>query len=218
MKLLCFISIVILPCSALGAAAPFSHSGKLHSLDEKALRGLRGGRQVSKSPQSSIDHSLRQQPIIALQASQWTHLHKAHKVKAGVRKRKLKRSTKTSRTLRQHLSKMHHRMKRGLKRMFKMHSEKHIQTGAVGACKNKLTWWIKVKKKCTKAYGKGSRWDKGKQGGKCKDAWNSCSTGFYAICCTQPLGPKNMEAYCANQKMTAEGDEKADHLIPNTRT
>merc|ERR1719247_601674 len=72
-----------------------------------------------------------------------------------------------------------------------------------GICRgSKLRWWIIIKKKCYKAFGKNSKWDRDKQEGKCAEAWNECNTGFYAVCCTQPLGPKHMDAYCAKQNLT----------------
>lgn len=88
--------------------------------------------------------------------------------------------------------------------------QEHKQTSKVGACRNKLRWWVKTLKKCTKAFGKDSKWDKTRSNGQCQDAWDDCNTGFYAVCCTQPLGPKNMEAYCANQNMTIDADHNND--------
>lgn len=93
-----------------------------------------------------------------------------------------------------------------LQRRFKTHrhvSQKQGQVQKVGVCRgSKLRWWVKIKKKCNKAFGANSKWDRERQGGKCGEAWNDCNTGFYAVCCTQPLGPKNMDAYCAKQNLT----------------
>jgi hypothetical protein len=74
----------------------------------------------------------------------------------------------------------------------------------LGVCRgSKLKWWIAIKKKCAKAYGADSKWDRNRLEGKCSEAWSSCNTGFYAVCCTQPEGPKNMKAYCELADMTA---------------
>jgi len=86
----------------------------------------------------------------------------------------------------------------------------------VGICRGfKLKWWVKIKKKCQKAYGSDSKWDRNKLDGKCTEAWNACNTGFYAVCCTQPLGPKNLKAFCEKKGLTIikDGDGKA--LDPN---
>jgi len=98
-------------------------------------------------------------------------------------------------------------MTHGLKQMFKTRQhqlQKRRQKQDVGiTCKgNKLRWWIKIKKKCQKAYGRDSKWDRDAQDGKCADAWSKCITGFYAVCCSNPVGPKNTEAYCAKQNLT----------------
>lgn len=75
---------------------------------------------------------------------------------------------------------------------------------SLGSCRGlKLKWWIKIKKKCTKSFGKDSKWDRQRLNGKCGRAWNSCITGFYAVCCTQPLGPKNLGTFCARENLTA---------------
>jgi len=121
-------------------------------------------------------------PIVALQSAQSTHLQAT-------------------------FSKVKRRIRHGLKRMFakqqKHASKKTKQTQDVGICRgNKLRWWIKVKKKCVKAYGRDSKWDRNKLDGKCAKAWKDCTTGFYAVCCSQPMGAKNMEAYCAGQALT----------------
>lgn len=79
-----------------------------------------------------------------------------------------------------------------------------------GACRSKLKWWVKVLKKCRKNFGKDSKWDRDRLNGDCKDAWNNCNTGFYAVCCTQPQGPKNLETYCAKQNMTIDEDHDGD--------
>merc|ERR1719174_464123 len=80
-----------------------------------------------------------------------------------------------------------------------------------GICRGmKLKWWIKIQKKCSKAYGPDSKWDRNRLDGKCAGAWNSCNTGFYAVCCTQPVGPKNLAAYCEKANLTAEEGEAAN--------
>jgi hypothetical protein len=80
----------------------------------------------------------------------------------------------------------------------------------LGRCRGmKLKWWIRVKKKCSKAYGSDSRWDRNRLNGKCAKAWRTCNTGFYAVCCTRPTGPKTMEAYCEQKEMTQEPTQAA---------
>jgi len=64
-----------------------------------------------------------------------------------------------------------------------------------------------IKKKCQKSFGKDSRWDREAKDGQCAQAWSDCNTGFYASCCSQVAGPKDMKAYC---------DEKASNSGPAT--
>merc|ERR1719326_1305319 len=101
---------------------------------------------------------------------------------------------------------MHRRMTHGLKRRFKnrLHlSRRQRETQKLGGCRtSKLKWWIKIKKKCIKAYGDDSRWDREKGEGKCAEAWSNCNTGFYAVCCSQKVGAKTADAYCAGQALT----------------
>jgi len=99
--------------------------------------------------------------------------------------------------------------------MQKQLSRRH-QRIKLGICRGmKLKWWIKIKKKCQKAYGSDSKWDRKKLDGKCTEAWNACNTGFYAVCCTQPLGPKNLKAFCEKKGMTMVKDEDGHALYPN---
>jgi hypothetical protein len=79
----------------------------------------------------------------------------------------------------------------------------------MGICKHggKFAWMLKVRAKCKKAYGEDSQWDRSRLDGKCQKAWKLCNTGFYAVCCTNPSGPKNMGAYC--EKRDLEQDELA---------
>lgn len=85
------------------------------------------------------------------------------------------------------------------------HRQKHASNNDLAVCrKRRLIWWITIRKKCQKAFGKGSKWDKSRKEGMCRKAWSSCRTFYYSLCCTQPSGPKTMEAYC--DKCDAEND------------
>jgi hypothetical protein len=77
-----------------------------------------------------------------------------------------------------------------------------------GVCRRgKLRWWIKIQKRCAKGFGKDSRWDR-KKSKECNMAWNSCNTGFWGVCCSQPEGPKTIGAYCEKKKEQEEIEEK----------
>jgi hypothetical protein len=91
-------------------------------------------------------------------------------------------------------------------------SRRELQT--LGICRGrKLIWWIKIRRKCIKAYGKDSKWDRRKLNGQCSNAWSVCNTGFYAVCCTQTDGPKDLNTYCDEKNLeqdpNADGDDKA---------
>jgi len=43
-------------------------------------------------------------------------------------------------------------------------------------------------------------------GGQCTSAWKSCNTGFYSVCCSQPEGPKTLNAYCEKEDMEKKGE------------
>jgi len=194
---LCRLAFLVLPHVVLGVAksadAQLTHAGQLSAatLHEKPTT-LRGGHPslAQVSPPHHHHH------LVALQASQKTHLKSG--VASGVTRSKSRLARRARRSLARRMihaqDKMNRRERKGVQKL--------------AACRGlKLKWWIKIKKKCTKAYGADSKWDRNRLKGKCSDAWNSCNTGFYAVCCTQPLGPKNMQAYCEKQNMT----EGANH-------
>jgi len=79
-----------------------------------------------------------------------------------------------------------------------------------GRCKGrKLIWWIKMRRKCQKEFGKESKWDRKKMGGQCTTAWKSCNTGFYTVCCSQPAGPKTLNAYCEKEELQKKNLDQA---------
>lgn len=70
----------------------------------------------------------------------------------------------------------------------------------------KLRWWINIKRKCKKAYGEQSRWDRTLLDGWCREAWNVCNTPAYTSCCTQVKGPATMEEYCQENTTETQKD------------
>merc|ERR1719253_1336389 len=181
--------ILVLLCAVLdvasSASGKLSHNGQLTSASNDRWTAPHDGHFLARA---SSQHP-HPPPIVALQASQKTHL------KAGAARSK---STLGRRAKRSRLDRMIHAQDK-LSRRQKESMKK------LGICRGKkLRWWIKIKKKCTKAYGQDSKWDRSRLDGKCGDAWNSCNTGFYAVCCSQPLGPKNLKAYCEKQNLTAK--------------
>jgi len=153
------------------------------------------------SAKSGIVHA-----ISALQASSAVQLQsqRSSSKKASMKRTSLRTSSKRSRTQRSakksssRLDRML-RKQRGMTRMQKQ-AQKTALCGGM-----KLKWWIKIKKKCQKSFGQDSKWDQNRLKGECGDAWDQCHTAFYAVCCTQPTGPKSLSAYCAKAGMTAQG-------------
>lgn len=178
-RLFYIVAVLALPFVTLGAVTSklnkqSEHSGSL-TATEGTRAGLRGGLHAAKVPAT-----------LKLQVS---------KTQASNLKKTGHKATKHSHSLLQRRFHTNHRA-----------AQKQNLTEKVGTgiCRgSKLRWWIIIKKKCFKAFGKNSKWDRDRQDGKCAEAWNDCNTGFYAVCCTQPLGPRNMDAYCAKQNMTS---------------
>lgn len=172
------ITLLVLPYVALGAV--FSTSAV--ELDHE--RGTPAGHvQTALRGNLHIEHRHHQPHSRGLAALQAATIGGAQLRKSRVHK--TRRLSKLERLI--------HRQEK-MSRRQKRYSQ--------GICRGmKLKWWITIKRKCSKAYGPDSRWDRNRLDGKCGKAWNSCNTGFYAVCCTKPLGPKNLEAYCEEQKM-----------------
>lgn len=73
-----------------------------------------------------------------------------------------------------------------------------------------------IKKKCQKSFGKDSRWDREAKDGQCAEAWSECNTGFYASCCSQVAGPKDMKAYCDEKASTSSDPAAAANASQDT--
>lgn len=180
-RLFYVVAVLALPLATFGAVTSklskhSDYSGSLTASDGKRF-GLRGGPHAPKAPAT-----------VALQVAQ---------AKAKVSSL-LKTGHKAARHSNSLLQRRFHTNHRGTQK------HKLAQKVGSGVCRgSKLRWWIIIKKKCNKAFGKNSKWDRDRQDGKCADAWNECNTGFYAVCCTQPLGPRDMDAYCAQQNSTS---------------
>jgi len=184
----CRFALLVLPCAVLGAIVAsadelmsedeqLSHVGQLspstRHVHPAALRG--------RFAASMVGLQRHEVPFVALQTSDASLLQASHR---NVGASGTARVEKSSHSV--------HRLDRVEERL------------RVGSCRGlKLKWWIKIKKKCSKSFGRDSKWDRQRLNGKCASAWNSCITGFYAVCCTQPLGPKNLGTFCAKENLTA---------------
>lgn len=84
----------------------------------------------------------------------------------------------------------------------------------LGCRGSKLKFWITVKQKCRKAYGGKSKWDKSRLNGHCKTAWDLCSTASYAVCCSQPVGAKDLGSYCKGMDATHGNPDAACEVAP----
>jgi len=69
---------------------------------------------------------------------------------------------------------------------------------------NQYGWMVSIRTTCTDSFGDESVWDNGRAEGACRQAWDECLTDFSGQCCTQPEGPRNMQAYCATQNGTQD--------------
>lgn len=193
-RLVLLASCVVLGVAASNADSKLSHGGQLKVDDRHTQPALRGG-----PPVSTIFQLHRQHPIVALQASQATHRQDAG---AAVLYRDVRNSLRRAR----HTAKNSHQGSNN--KLALMETEFKQETGV---CRGmKLKWWIKIKKKCAKAYGPDSKWDRSKLDGQCTTAWDKCNTGFYAVCCTQPLGPRDLGTYCAQQNMKEQDGSRHD--------
>lgn len=213
-----YAALLALPCFGVAATVKHgtnSHAAKFGSNDEHAPPQHRDHLPDLNSPRSSFLHVHRQTPMIALQASQSTHLQSSI-LKARHKSKSASMAMQRSESWLKHLRTLQRRNMKGLKAMVKNQkknkSQKQGGKEKLGICKgSKLKWWIKATKKCKKAFGGESRWDKDKMDGRCKEKWDECVTGYYSVCCSQPQGPKTMDAYCAGKSLTVyKATDKAD--------
>jgi len=75
---------------------------------------------------------------------------------------------------------------------------RHKKHHKVNLCNgNRYEWMVETRQGCKDSYGEASVWDNDLADGGCGEAWDECNTDFASTCCTQPEGPRDMDAYCA---------------------
>jgi hypothetical protein len=86
-----------------------------------------------------------------------------------------------------------------------MQKQKRTHKRKVNLCNgNQYAWMMETRGACKDSFGDDSVWDQDLADGACSTAWEECNSDFAGTCCTQPEGPRNMEAYCARAE--ASGD------------